>query len=78
MPSDRMGNGNLDWGLSRRRLMDACDQSLKRLDTDWIDLYQVHNVDGLVLMDETLRTLDDLVRAGKVRYIGCSNHFAWR
>jgi aryl-alcohol dehydrogenase-like predicted oxidoreductase len=73
-----MGKGDHDVGLSRRHLVSACNDSLKRLDTDWIDLYQVHNFDGMVPLEETLRALDDLVAAGKVRYIGCSNHFAWQ
>jgi len=73
-----MGRGDHDVGLSRRHLIDACDASLRRLGTDWIDLYQVHNVDGIVPVEETLRALDDLVRAGKVRYIGCSNHGGWQ
>ncbi len=64
-------------GASRRYIMSALDGSLKRLQTDYIDLYQVHQVDPLTPMEETLRTLDDLVRAGKVRYIGLSNHPAW-
>jgi aryl-alcohol dehydrogenase-like predicted oxidoreductase len=74
----RTGKGVHDIRLSRRHLVAACEASLKRLDTDWIDLYQVHNFDGLTPVDETLRALDDLVRAGKVRYIGCSNHHAWQ
>lgn len=74
----RTGPTAHDVGLSRRHLLNACDASLKRLKTDWIDLYQVHNFDSLVPLEETLRTLDDLVRSGKVRYIGCSNHFAWQ
>jgi len=73
----RMGKGAHDTGLSRRHLIDACDASLKRLGTDWIDLYQVHSFDALVPLDETLRALDDLVTAGKVRYIGCSNFSGW-
>jgi aryl-alcohol dehydrogenase-like predicted oxidoreductase len=64
-------------GASRRYIMRALDDSLKRLQTDYIDLYQVHQVDPLTPIEETLRTLDDLVRAGKVRYIGLSNHPAW-
>ncbi len=64
-------------GGARRYIMSAVDGSLKRLQTDYIDLYQIHQVDPLTPMDETLRTLDDLVRSGKVRYIGCSNHPAW-
>jgi aryl-alcohol dehydrogenase-like predicted oxidoreductase len=64
-------------GASRRYIMSALDDSLRRLQTDYIDLYQVHQVDPLTPMEETLRALDDLVRAGKVRYIGLSNHPAW-
>ncbi len=64
-------------GASRRYIMSALDGSLKRLQTDYIDLYHVHQVDPLTPMEETLRTLDDLVRAGKVRYVGLSNHPAW-
>ena len=64
-------------GASRRYIMSAVDASLKRLQTDYIDLYQVHQVDPLTPMEETLRALDDLVRSGKVRYIGLSNHPAW-
>ena len=63
--------------LARRYIMSAVEDSLKRLQTDYIDLYQVHQVDPLTPMEETLRALDDLVRAGKVRYIGLSNHPAW-
>ncbi|PTR12577.1 MULTISPECIES: aldo/keto reductase [unclassified Novosphingobium] len=74
----RTGRGAHDIGLSRRHLIAACEASLKRLGTDWIDLYQIHNHDALVPMEETLRALDDLVRSGKVRYIGCSNHYAWQ
>lgn len=74
----RTGDGEHDIGLSRRHIVEACEASLRRLSTDWIDLYQVHNHDGLVPLEETLRALDDLVTAGKVRQIGCSNHFAWQ
>src|SRR2546430_46183 len=70
--------GPHDQGLSRRHILAACDASLKRLRTDWIDLYQVHMQDGTVPIDETLRALDDLVRSGKVRYIGCSNYTGYR
>ena len=65
-------------GASRRYIMAAVEASLKRLKTDWIDLYQYHKVDPLTPIDETLATLDDLVRQGKVRYIGCSNMPAWQ
>ena len=60
-------------GLSRKHIMEACEASLKRLGTDYIDLYQVHGWDALTPIEETLRALDDLVRQGKVRYLGCSN-----
>jgi aryl-alcohol dehydrogenase-like predicted oxidoreductase len=73
-----MGDGPNDRGLSRKHIMDGCDASLRRLQTDYIDLYQVHNWDPTAPLEETLRALDDLVRAGKVRYIGCSNHDAWQ
>jgi aryl-alcohol dehydrogenase-like predicted oxidoreductase len=64
-------------GGSRRYIMNAVEDSLRRLKTDWIDLYQLHAPDPLTPMEETLRALDDLVRSGKVRYIGCSNVPAW-
>jgi len=64
-------------GASRRYIMRAVEDSLRRLRTDWIDLYQQHRPDPLTPMEETLRALDDLVRQGKVRYIGCSNLPAW-
>jgi aryl-alcohol dehydrogenase-like predicted oxidoreductase len=63
-------------GASRRYMMAAVEASLKRLKTDWLDLYQVHQPDPLTPIEETLRGLDDLVRSGKVRYIGCSNYSA--
>ena len=72
-----MGDGQNDAGLSRRYLLRACEASLRRLQTDYIDLYQVHERDGLTPMEETLDALDTLVHQGKVRYIGCSNHSAW-
>jgi aryl-alcohol dehydrogenase-like predicted oxidoreductase len=65
-------------GGSRRYIMTAVEDSLRRLKTDWIDLYQMHRVDPLTPVDESLRALDDLVRQGKVRYIGCSNFPAWQ
>lgn len=73
-----MGSGPNDLGLSRRHILDAVDASLRRLGTDWIDLYQVHAYDPTTPLDETLRALDDCVRAGKVRYLGCSNYSAWQ
>lgn len=65
-------------GASRRYIMSAAEASLKRLRTDWIDLYQIHFPDPTTPIEETLRALDDLVRAGKVRYIGCSNFAGWQ
>jgi len=65
-------------GASRRYIMSAVEASLKRLNTDWIDLYQYHLVDPLTPVEETLRALDDLVHQGKVRYIGCSHMPAWQ
>jgi aryl-alcohol dehydrogenase-like predicted oxidoreductase len=65
-------------GASRRYIMQAVEASLKRLQTDYIDLYQVHRFDPLTPVEETLRALDDLVRSGKVRYIGCSNWASWQ
>ncbi len=65
-------------GASRRYTMAAVEASLKRLKTDWIDLYQLHQYDATTPIEETLRALDDLIRQGKVRYIGCSNAPAWR
>jgi len=65
-------------GASRRYIMSAVEGSLRRLKTDWIDLYQLHHGDLLTPMDETLRALNDLVQQGKVRYIGCSNMSAWQ
>jgi aryl-alcohol dehydrogenase-like predicted oxidoreductase len=70
--------GPNDWGLSRKAILDACEASLRRLNTDVIDLYQVHMQDTSVAIDETLRALDDLVRQGKVRYLGCSNYAGYR
>jgi len=67
-----------DAGSSRRHIMDAIDASLRRLGTDYIDLYQLHGDDPETPIDETLQALHDLVRAGKVRYIGCSNFLAYR
>jgi aryl-alcohol dehydrogenase-like predicted oxidoreductase len=73
-----MGEGPNDAGLSRHHLIEACEASLRRLRTDHIDLYQVHEWDGRTPLEETLDTLDTLVRAGKVRYIGCSNYAGWQ
>lgn len=65
-------------GASRRYIMQAVEASLSRLKTDYIDLYQVHRFDPLTPIEETLRALDDLVRSGKVRYVGCSNWTSWQ
>jgi aryl-alcohol dehydrogenase-like predicted oxidoreductase len=70
--------GPHDWGLSRKHILAACEASLQRLGTDFIDLYQVHMQDRTVRVDETLRALDDLVTQGKVRYVGCSNYAGYR
>jgi aryl-alcohol dehydrogenase-like predicted oxidoreductase len=67
-----------EYGLSRQSIVWNCEQSLKRLQTEYIDLYQVHMQDRSVPIEETLRALDDLQRAGKVRYIGCSNYTGYR
>ena len=74
----RMAEGPLGTGASRRRIMRACEESLKRLQTDRIDLYQIHMQDIETPEEETLRALDDLVRQGKVLYIGASNYTAYR
>jgi aryl-alcohol dehydrogenase-like predicted oxidoreductase len=73
----RMGPGAHAVGLSRQHIIEGCEASLRRLRTDYIDLYQAHNFDALVPLEEQLRAFDDLVRAGKVRYIGCSNFSGW-
>lgn len=72
-----MWKGVTGEGLSRQHIMQACEDSLRRLKTDYIDLYQVHYPDNETPLDETMRALDDLVRAGKVRYLGASNYPAW-
>ena len=72
-----MGDGPNDQGVSRYHIIKACEDSLRRLQTDHIDLYQLHRPPLGVPQDETLRAFDDLVRSGKVRYIGCSTHPAW-
>jgi aryl-alcohol dehydrogenase-like predicted oxidoreductase len=73
-----MGSGPNDLGLSRKHILDAAEASLRRLGTDYIDVYQVHAYDPTTPLDETLRALDDCVRSGKVRYAGCSNYSAWQ
>ena len=73
-----MGKNPRDMGGSRKHILDAIDGSLERLQTDYLDLYQIHFWDHETPLDETLGALDDVVRAGKVRYIGCSNYAAWQ
>ncbi|HET6792855.1 MAG TPA: aldo/keto reductase [Acidimicrobiales bacterium] len=73
-----MGPRRWDRGASRRHILDAVEGSLRRLQTDWIDLYQLHSFDPTTPIDETLQALDDLVTSGKVRYIGCSNFLAYQ
>ena len=74
----RLGTGAHDIGLSRKHLIQGCEASLRRLKTDYIDLYISHQPDMLVSIEETMRAFDDLVTQGKVRYIGCSNNSAWQ
>jgi aryl-alcohol dehydrogenase-like predicted oxidoreductase len=73
-----MGQGPNDKGLTRKHIIDQAEASLKRLQTDYIDLYQIHSHDPLTPIEETLRALEDLVRSGKVRYIGASNLASWQ
>jgi len=73
-----MGDGPNDAGLSRYHIIRQCEESLRRLGTDYIDLYQVHEWDGITPQDETLEALDTLVKSGKVRYIGSSNYSGWQ
>ena len=75
--SFRSGGGANDVGSSRYHLLRACEDSLRRLGTDYIDVYQLHGFDALSPVEETLATLDSLVRSGKVRYVGCSNFSGW-
>lgn len=72
-----MGAGPNDGGLSRHHIVDACEKSLRRLDSDYIDLYQLHEWDGVTPLEETLEALEMLVKSGKVRYIGASNFSGW-
>ena len=73
----RSGPGPNQIGSSRHHLIDACNAALKRLGTDYIDLFQLHGMDANTPVEETMSVLDDLVRAGKVRYVGCSNFSSW-
>ena len=74
----KMGDGPNDAGLTRKHIIQQCEASLKRLKTDYIDLYQIHSYDPLTPLEETIWALDDLVKSGKVRYIGASNMAAWQ
>ena len=74
----KMGEGPNDLGNSRRHIIEQCEASLRRLQTDCIDLYQIHRPDSQIPIDETLRAMDDLIRSGKVRYIGTSTYAAWQ
>jgi 1-deoxyxylulose-5-phosphate synthase len=74
----QMGTGPNDVGLSRKHILEAIDRSLRRLATDYVDLYQVHAPDPDTPIDETLRALDTIVQSGKARYVGCSNFPAWQ
>jgi aryl-alcohol dehydrogenase-like predicted oxidoreductase len=73
-----MGRGPNDSGLSRAHILQAAEDSLRRLQTDWLDLYYIHHIDEETPLEETLRAMEDLVVQGKVRYLGCSNFEAWR
>ena len=73
----RVGTGAHDIGLSRKHILESCEGSLRRLQTDYLDVYMCHEPDQLVPVEESLRAFDDLVRQGKVRYIACSNHSGW-
>jgi len=73
----RVGQGAHDIGLSRKHIIEGCESSLRRLRTDYLDVYMSHEPDQFVAVEETLRAFDDLVTQGKVRYIACSNHSAW-
>jgi len=74
---NKTGPGPNDNGASRQHIFESCEASLRRLQTDYIDVYQIHTPDRSTPMEETMQALHDLVRAGKVRYIGCSNYFEW-
>jgi aryl-alcohol dehydrogenase-like predicted oxidoreductase len=78
VPAESQPGPYRDRGLSRSHIIESCEASLKRLQTDRIDLYQMHMQDGSVPIDETLRACDDLIRAGKIRYVGCSNYTGYR
>lgn len=73
-----MGPGPNDRGLSRKHILSAIDDSLRRLGTDYVDLYQIHRWNNETPIEETMEVLHDLVRAGKVRYLGASSMYAWQ
>jgi aryl-alcohol dehydrogenase-like predicted oxidoreductase len=73
-----LGKGPNNWGLSRKHIFSAIDESLTRLNMDYVDLYQIHRWDGRTPIEETMEALHDVVRAGKARYIGASSMFAWQ
>jgi len=73
-----LGKGPNNWGLSRKHILSAVDASLTRLNMDYIDLYQIHRFDPTVPVEETMEALDEVVRAGKVRYLGASSMYAWQ
>ena len=75
---NKMGDGPNDRGLSRKHIMESIDASLKRLDTDYVDLYQIHRFDYETPIEETIAALHDVVKAGKARYVGASSMFAWQ
>jgi aryl-alcohol dehydrogenase-like predicted oxidoreductase len=75
---DMLSPGKNDGGLSRKHIMEACEASLRRIGTDYIDIYELHGFDPNTSLEETMRALDDLVSQGKVRYIGCSNFSGWQ
>ena len=75
---NKMGDDPNDCGLSRRNIIKALDNSLKRLDTDYIDIYYLHSPDNLTAVEESLKTMTDMVTAGKIRYVGISNYAAWQ
>lgn len=72
------GNAHTARGISRKHIVESCEKSLKRLGTDYLDLYQFHGPDPQTPIEEAMRAMDDLVRAGKVRYVGCSNFYGWQ
>ena len=77
-PVNKADQRPLQYGLSRKHIIAECEKSLRRLKTDYVDLYYIHGPDPVTPIEETLRALDDLIRQGKTRYIGCSNIFAWQ